>query len=185
MHGARQSEAKPAVAAMRRIGCALAVLGGVACSQPPSAAAPGARTNEPLTAQAWQGVYQGPYHLYLRLRVQDEKAIGFWRAIGNRSGRLVGKIDGDRLDFAWREQGGSETAWAGRGYFVLRSNDAGAPPAIYGEWGLGQSRSGGSWWALKRPDNPSLDGTEDTSRESDEDRHCPSCNVVDYDDFTR
>ena len=183
MRGAHQREEQPVFTAMRRLGCGLAMVGVVACSQPPSASAP-VSANEP-PAEAWQGVYQGPYHLYLRLRVEDGNAIGFWRAVGNRSGRLAGKIDGDRLDFAWREQGGSETAWGGRGYFVLRSNAPGTPSSIYGEWGLGQSRSGGSWWAFKRPDNPSLDGTEDNSREADDDRFCPSCNIVEFDDFTR
>jgi hypothetical protein len=173
------------VAAMRRIACGLAMLGVVACGQPPSASAPTLATMSEPSAEAWQGVYQGSYHLYLRLRVQDDKALGFWRAVGNRSGRLLGKIDGDRLEFEWREQGGGEASWGGRGYFVLRASEAGTPPAIYGEWGLGQSRTGGSWWASKRPDNPTLDSTEDNSRDRDEDRHCPSCNIVEWDDFTR
>ena len=98
MHGARQTEAKPAAVTQRSVVSLLVVLGVVACGQPPTAA---------------------------------------------------------------------------------------TPSAIYGEWGLGQSRNGGSWWAFKRPDNPSLDGTEDISRDGEEDRHCPSCNVVEFDDFTR
>jgi hypothetical protein len=185
MHPAGRSPSQLALGArsllLGKLLCGLGALGVVACSRPPAAEAPGASQ----VAAAWAGVYQGPSHLYLRLRVRGSKSVGFWRAIGDRSGRLAGTISGDRFDFNWSEQGGGTAAWSGRGYFQLRPRQGESPPAIYGEWGLGQSRTGGSWWALKRLDEPPLDAVEDNSRDNDDDRNCPSCGIGDFDDFSR
>lgn len=178
MHDAERTPAKLALGAL-----GLVLLGVVACSRPPAAAAQA--TNAQSAGAAWAGVYQGPYHLYLRLAVRGSKSVGYWRAIGGRSGRLSGIITGDRFDFNWSEQGGGTAEWTGRGYFLLRPRHGESPPAIFGEWGLGQNRSGGSWWAFKRLDEPTLDDVEDSSRDNDDDRFCPSCGIVDFDDFSR
>jgi hypothetical protein len=161
----------------------LLALGVVACSRPPALA--GQDANAQSAGAAWAGVYQGPYHLYLRLRVRGSKSIGYWLAIGGRSGRLMGTISGDRFDFDWTEHGGDIAAWSGRGYFELHPRHGALPPTIYGEWGLGQNRSGGSWWALKRKDEPTLDDVADSGGDSDDDRFCPSCGIGDFDDFSR
>jgi len=101
----------------------------------------------------WQGVYQGPYHIYLRITQSGAHAQGTWRAMGGREGELWGDLDGNVMKFTFAEHDAkSKSAWAGRGYFVYSIKEPGDVPEIRGQWGLGMSEPGASWYAVKKPD---------------------------------
>jgi len=107
----------------------------------------------------WQGVYQGPYHIYLRITRAGDHARGTWRAMGGREGELWGDLDGNVMKFTFAEHDEhGKSSWSGRGYFVY-SVKAGEVPEIRGQWGLGMSDTDGSWYAIKKPD-VSLDEAE-------------------------
>jgi hypothetical protein len=158
----------------RAAGLVLAVAALSACSQADPVFA-GAGTT---STDAWQGVYHGPYHIYLKVDVQGQQASGNWRAVGERSGTFTGKLSGDRLAIAWEEHGDDGGAWSGRGYFVYRPAEGAVPPEIFGERGFGRSSSGTSWWAVKRPDTPLASEVVDTTSNGDtgDDRECSGCN---------
>jgi hypothetical protein len=118
-----------------------------------SGPAEGARTPEPPPAAAWEGIYQGPYHIYLRLVTNGTRASGSWQAMGERTGEFSGEITGDVLNFHWTERFRDDT-WSGRGYFVYGPSRTPGKHEIRGQWGLGNRNTGGSWWAIKRSDLP-------------------------------
>jgi len=129
-------------------------------------------------ASAWQGIYQGPYHIYLRLVTEGSRASGTWQAMGERSGEFSGEISGDVLNFDWSERFRDGT-WSGRGYFVYGPSRIQGKDEIRGEWGLGIRNSGGSWWAIKRSDL-GLDTQESAlmdggSEERDSEKGCLGC----------
>lgn len=130
-----------------------------------------------LGVEAWEGVYQGPYHLHLAIKVHGAQASGSWQAVGNRNGTFTGKLSGDQLSIAWEEHGAEGGSWSGRGYFVYRPAHGVVPPEIFGERGFGRSTSGSSWWAIKRPDAPLPSEVADTpsNGDSNEDRDCVNC----------
>jgi hypothetical protein len=100
----------------------------------------------------WQGVYQGPYHIYLSIQREGSRAQGTWRAMGGRSGELWGDVSGNVLKFNWTEHDvQTNSAWFGRGYFVYRVKEPGDVPEIEGQWGLGTRDTDGYWYAVKRP----------------------------------
>jgi hypothetical protein len=100
----------------------------------------------------WEGVYQGPYHIYLRILTNGNQAKGDWLAIGERSGEFTGEIEGNVLTLHWTERGSDSSAWSGRGYFVYEAGEGAARDEIHGEWGVGPMSRGNSWWALRRED---------------------------------
>jgi hypothetical protein len=104
----------------------------------------------PPSSKDWQGVYQGPYHIFLRIETNGEHAGGTWRAAGNRTGELEGVLDGNVLRYTWTENAGPESSWSGRGYFVYRAT--GATPELEGEWGIGSLDYGNPTFAVKRTD---------------------------------
>jgi hypothetical protein len=106
----------------------------------------------PTSAQ-WNGIYQGPYHLYLRIEARGDRAVGTWRALGERNGELRGEIKGDTLTFDWTEHA-SDGTWSGRGSFVYAAAKLDGRAELRGRFGLGTRSTGGSWYALKRPDLP-------------------------------
>jgi hypothetical protein len=116
-------------------------------------AGPGEAPRTPAPPQAWQGIYQGPYHIYLRLMADGELASGTWQAMGERTGEFAGEIEDGVLRFNWTEHF-REESWSGRGYFVYGPARASGKSEIRGEWGLGARSTGGSWWAIKRDDLP-------------------------------
>lgn len=145
---------------MHRRTLGLLLLAGVtACgAKPPDIAdrpAPG-----PMPAGAtWQGVYQGPYHIALNIWTRDNRAVGNWRAIGDREGEFSGTAFGNLLVLDWTERAtGKNERWSGRGYFVFSAGKDGAPAQIYGEWGMGRGGRTDPWWAVKRGDQPVGDG---------------------------
>jgi len=100
----------------------------------------------------WQGVYQGPYHIYLSITRAGDHAQGKWRAMGGREGEFWGDLHGNVMKFTWAEHDvQSKGTWSGRGYFVYRVKEPGDVPEIRGEWGLGMRDSVGSWYAVKKP----------------------------------
>jgi hypothetical protein len=105
------------------------------------------------TSANWDGIYQGPYHLYLRIQTDGNRAVGTWRALGERNGELRGEIQGDTLVFDWTESA-SDGTWSGRGSFVYAAAAADGRAALRGRYGLGGRSTGGSWYALKRTDLP-------------------------------
>lgn len=130
----------------------VAALGSFGCA-PPASLPPGV-SPEPMPQGAeWQGVYQGPYHIYLRITRAGSQAQGTWRSMGGRSGALWGDLEGNVLKFIWSEHDlQNNGSWSGRGYFVYRIKDD--QTEIRGEWGLGMRDSDGLWFAVKRPEVP-------------------------------
>ena len=130
----------------------LGALGAFGCA--PTANLPPGVSPEPMPKGAdWQGVYQGPYHIYLKITRAGDHAQGQWRAMGGREGELWGDLDGNVMKFTWSEHDlNSKVTWSGRGYFVYRVREPGDVPEIAGEWGLGVSEPKGSWVAVKRPE---------------------------------
>lgn len=134
----------------------------------------------------WQGVYQGPYHIYLRIVTQGAHASGNWQAIGGRSGEFTGHISGNLLSLSWTESGSDAGTWSGQGYFVYEPSGTSAPDQIHGEWGLGASRGGNSWWAVRRADvrvstsNAALVDHDNAEDQRGETQDCiSSCDEVD------
>jgi hypothetical protein len=153
-------------ASSRRFPTALGVL-GVALSLAGCAASstlPPGITPKPMPKGGeWQGVYQGPYHIYLKITRAGDHAQGTWRAMGGREGELWGDLDGNVMKFSFAEHdASSKSAWSGRGYFVYDVKEPGDVGEIRGQWGLGMSETGGSWYAVKRPDVP-LDAAEQST----------------------
>ncbi len=154
---------------------ALALHGLSACSGPASPA---------VTARPpgdWQGVYQGPYHIYLGIAAQGDTASGTWRAIGEREGEFTGRFRGNRLELDWSEHGQGTGSWAGRGYFVYQEPGTHGATEIFGEWGLGGAMSGNSWWAVKRR-GVALDSAQalrDTDSVDDGDKDDAACSTCD------
>lgn len=147
-------------------GVTLAALGLFACA--PAATLPAGVSPEPMPeGSEWQGVYQGPYHIYLRITRVGDHAQGTWRAMGGREGALWGDLDGNVMNFTWSEHDmQSKGTWSGRGYFVYLAKADGTAPEIRGRWGLGMSDSSGSWIAVKRPE-VTLDSAEKTLADTD------------------
>jgi hypothetical protein len=133
-------------------GLALAVAGCAA--KPPGDAdrpSPGAMP----AGGSWRGVYQGPYHIGLNIWTEGNRAVGNWRAVGDREGEFSGTAFGNLLVLNWAEHAtSSKERWSGRGYFVYSAAQGGKPAQIYGEWGMGRSGRTNPWWAVKRGDEP-------------------------------
>jgi hypothetical protein len=127
-------------------------LGASGCA--PQSALPTGVSAQPMPEGAdWQGVYQGPYHIYLRIVREGDHARGTWRAMGGREGELWGDLDGNVMKFTFAEHDqNSKSSWSGRGYFVYTVKAPGEVPEIRGQWGLGMSDTEGSWYAVKRTD---------------------------------
>lgn len=131
-----------------RLVLALGLLAGCQAANPPANAA----ATQPVTDGDWQGIYQGPYHIFLRIDAQGTQAQGTWRAAGNRTGEFSGELDGNVLRYTWTERRSPEESWSGRGYFVYTIPEGGGSPEITGEWGLGVRDFGNQWFAVKRTD---------------------------------
>jgi hypothetical protein len=109
-------------------------------------------SDEMPLGSTWQGVYQGPYHIYLRILTDGSRATGNWRAVGERNGEFTGEISGNVLNLTWTERGSDSSSWSGRGYFVYDAAESDGADEIHGEWGIGHMATGNSWWALRRAD---------------------------------
>jgi len=109
-------------------GVAFAALGFFACA--PAATLPPDVSPEPMPQGGeWQGVYQGPYHIYLRITRVGDHAQGTWRAMGGREGALWGDVDGNVMNFSWSEHDmQSKGTWSGRVYFVYLARQDGTAP---------------------------------------------------------
>lgn len=118
-------------------------------------AGPAERPQSPTASASakWDGIYQGPYHIYLRIQTNGDRATGTWRALGERNGELTGRIEGDTLVFDWTEQA-SDGTWSGRGSFVYAAAKTDGRAELHGRYGLGARSTGGNWYAYKRPDLP-------------------------------
>lgn len=103
----------------------------------------------------WRGSYQGPYHIALNIWTEGTKAVGNWRAVGEREGEFAGTVFGNMLILNFSEHGAKNAErYSGRGYFVYSVPEAGKPHQIYGEWGVGKTGATSPWWAIKRADDP-------------------------------
>ena len=140
-------------------GVFVAASGSFGCA--PAGSLPPGVSPKPMPPGAeWQGVYQGPYHIYLRITRAGDHAQGTWRSMGGREGELWGDLDGNVMKFTFAEHDVQNNgAWFGRGYFVYSVKEPGSVPEIRGEWGLGTSEANRQWYAVKRPDVP-LDAAE-------------------------
>ncbi|HEX6276245.1 MAG TPA: hypothetical protein VFZ53_24560 [Polyangiaceae bacterium] len=141
-------------------------LGLIGCAAP-SSLPPGVAAKPMPQGAEWQGVYQGPYHIYLRITRTGDHAQGSWRAMGGREGKLWGDLDGNVMKFTFAEHDQkSKSSWSGRGYFVYSVKKPGDVPEIRGEWGLGMSDPNASWYAVKKPD-VALDDAEKKLADTD------------------
>ncbi len=163
-------------AALRTVALAALASSLVGCgvSAPSGQPSPGAM---PAGGQ-WQGVYQGPYHISLNIWTEGTKAVGNWRAIGDREGEFAGTIFGNMLILNFSEHGAKNAErYGGRGYFVYSVPEAGKPHQIYGEWGVGKTGATSPWWAIKRGDAPLgkslLDSSSDDANRDEE----PGCEM--------
>lgn len=127
---------------------ALGLLAGCQGAAPPATTASATRA----TDGDWEGIYQGPYHIFLRIDAHGSRAQGTWRAAGNRTGEFSGDLEGNLLRYTWTERRSPEESWSGRGYFVYTVPAGGGSPEISGEWGLGVRDFGNQWFAVKRTD---------------------------------
>jgi hypothetical protein len=127
---------------------ALGLLAGCQAAAPPATTA----STQTATDGDWQGVYQGPYHTFLRIQARGTHAQGTWVAAGNRTGEFSGELDGNVLRYTWTERRSPEESWSGRGYFVYTLPADGGSPEISGEWGLGARDFGNQAFAVKRTD---------------------------------
>jgi hypothetical protein len=170
-----------------RLLVALGLLAGCQAATPPVTTA----STQTATDGDWQGIYQGPYHTFLRIQARGSHAQGTWVAAGNRTGEFSGELDGNVLRYTWTERRSPEESWSGRGYFVYTIPAGGGSPEISGEWGLGARDFGNHAFAVKRTDLPptatgaglvdrtrSGDDTDPTADERDD--MCATCN----DEFT-
>lgn len=140
-------------AAPRIVAVPLLALGLLAGCQSANAPAANASVTH-ATDGDWQGIYQGPYHTFLRIEARGTRAHGTWLAAGNRQGEFSGHLDGNVLRFNWTERRSPEESWSGRGYFVYTLPPNGGSPELTGQWGLGTRDSGNQWFAVKRTDLP-------------------------------
>ena len=165
-------------------------LAAAGCARPDGVSTAAGANEHAELSKEWQGVYQGPYHIYLTIEQKGEHAEGTWRAMGGRRGELWGDLSGNVLRFAWRE---SDTAtpseWSGRGFFVLHEPEPGRPAEIRGEWGFGSSDTGRRVWAVKRPSVRVADAEAEladsaTSSDGDDDSStCIGCRDLGGDDY--
>ena len=169
--------APQAMFVMRTLGLLLASLLLLPGCAKESGPGDGPKTPAPPPA-AWEGIYQGPYHIYLKLVTEGSHASGTWQAMGERSGEFSGEISGDMLNFEWSERFRDDT-WSGRGYFVYGPNRARGKDEIRGQWGIGIRNTGGSWWAIKRSDlalNTQVSALMDGgAEEANADKGCLGC----------
>jgi hypothetical protein len=135
-------------------GVFVAAVGAFGCA--PAGNLPPGVSPEPMPQGAdWQGVYQGPYHIYLRITRAGDHAQGTWRAMGGRQGELWGDLDGNVMKYTFTEHDlQNNGAWFGRGYFIYSVKEPGDVPEIRGEWGLGMSETNRQWYAVKKTDVP-------------------------------
>jgi hypothetical protein len=115
----------------------------------------------------WQGFYQGPNYIYLRIATNGTQATGEWRSKGQRRGELEGTIRGGLLDYRWREESlnpGNRSSASGRGYFVYRITPEGHE--IVGLASMGPRDTGTLRLAKKRLDVPA-DASEGLFMEGD------------------
>jgi len=171
-----------------RLLLALGLLAGCQAANPPATSASSVKA----TDGDWEGIYQGPYHIFLRIDAHGSHAQGTWRAAGNRTGEFSGELEGNLLRYTWTERRSPEESWSGRGYFVYTVPARGGSPEISGEWGLGVRDFGNPWFAVKRTDLgdtaneatlvDSARGGDDMEPSPAEDRGdiCATCN----DEFT-
>ncbi|HEX6765734.1 MAG TPA: hypothetical protein VF103_09665 [Polyangiaceae bacterium] len=144
------------LARMATLGAFFALFGCASAETLPPGVSP-----QPMPQGAdWQGVYQGPDHIFLQITRAGTHAAGRWRSMGGREGELWGDLDGNIMKFTWSEQDvQSKATWSGHGYFVYRLKEPGDVSEIRGQWGLGMSDTDGSWYAVKHPEVP-LDNVE-------------------------
>lgn len=154
MTGVAAGRGKPQIRGVTRLvlpgALILAALSFGCASKETGPAEPPQTPAAPASAR-WDGIYQGPYHIYLRIETKGDRAVGTWRALGERNGELKGQIHGDTLTFDWTEQA-SDGSWSGRGSFVYDKVNGRAE--LRGRFGLGARSTGGNWYARKRPDLP-------------------------------
>lgn len=154
-----------------RLLIALGLLAGCQAANPPATA-----STKQATESDWQGIYQGPYHTFLRIQARGSHAQGTWVAAGNRTGEFTGELDGNVLRYTWTERRSPEESWSGRGYFVYTIPADGGSPEISGEWGLGARDFGNQAFAVKRtdlPPNATGAGLVDGARSGDETEPTP------------
>ncbi|HEY2732487.1 MAG TPA: hypothetical protein VGI70_00805 [Polyangiales bacterium] len=95
------------------------------------------------------GVYFSPQYGEMNLMQNGSAVIGEYKQ-EMRSGKIQGEATGDLLKFEWTEQKAMVSNRAqearGHGYFRYVIDKANGDHVLKGEWGLGDSATGGGPW---------------------------------------
>jgi hypothetical protein len=95
------------------------------------------------------GVYHSPQYGEMNLIQNGNNVVGEFKQ-EMRSGKIQGEIAGDLLHFEWVEKKAMVSNRAqqsrGHGYFRYEIDKANGDNVLKGEWGLGESESGGGPW---------------------------------------
>ncbi len=161
-----------------------ALLAGCASAAGSGAAEPKPGPMPPRTQ--WQGLYQGPYHIQLRIVTHGNEASGTWSAVGDREGEFTGTVSGNLLVMDWSEHGrGNSDSWSGRGYFLYNVDRARGIEEILGQWGIGTRGTSNAWWAIKRTSSVTTAGAGrdgDDRDDRDDNQNCGvDCDTQDTD----
>jgi hypothetical protein len=127
------------------------------------------------------GVYHSPQYGEMNLIQNGNNVVGEFKQ-EMRSGKIQGEISGDLLHFEWVEKKAMVSNRAqqsrGHGYFRYEIDKANGDNVLKGEWGLGDSESGGGPWNAYKSKGKEPHLTEATSggdkSDSDEGSSAPS-----------
>jgi hypothetical protein len=128
------------------------------------------------------GVYHSPQYGEMNLLQNGSSVIGEYKT-EMRTGRIQGEAEGDLLRFEWTEQKAMISNRAqetrGHGYWKYMVDKGNGDHVLKGEWGMGDSETGGGEWNAYKLKNkqPVLSGgsgssggekTDDSSNESND-----------------
>jgi hypothetical protein len=99
----------------------------------------------------FRGVWYNPSWGELHLVATGDEVVGRWRSAQRGLwGQMTGTVNGDVIRFRWEERkvGGIDpgSVRKGRGFFKYVPVEPPDLPRLRGEWGLGDSETGGGEW---------------------------------------
>jgi hypothetical protein len=104
----------------------------------------------------WSGVYFSPQYVEMNMIQNGSSVIGEYKQ-EMRSGKIQGEAEGDVLRFEWTENkamvSNRPTETRGHGYFRYKVDKGNGDHVLTGEWGLGESNSGGGPWNAYKQKN--------------------------------
>ena len=146
MRSQPQLRFSPLVAAC--LACVLAACGGGSSARVSAGPMPEGGT--------FTGVYHSPQYGDMNLIQNGSAVVGDYKQ-EMRSGKIQGEAEGDVLRFEWVESkamiGNRPTETRGHGYFKYKIDAGNGDHVLAGEWGLGESNSGGGPWNAYKQKN--------------------------------